>query len=260
MDLCFTVRGFAKAEWEALPLKEHEKEFEKALESGGLRWSPTCPGSERNRLTLAALSTLAYLEKLNRTKRPEELADKVLYGPNWDMVNAHLGTEAHSFPELVEQLGTMRFGHRPTVGDTFCGGGSIPFEAAPLGCDVYASDLNPIACILTWGALHLVGGDAETREQSHVSGYHRRHRRPRDQQAPDRARRAREPSQALSLVPRNPLSPDRLDGTDGHNLGHQQELSNLARLVPHPQRKRFEFEITTNASPEQLEAATIGTV
>jgi putative DNA methylase len=74
----------------------------------------------------------------------------------WDEINAHLGTEAHCLPELVEQLGIMRFGHRPGVADTFCGGGSIPFEAARIGCDVYASDLNPIACMLTWGALHIL--------------------------------------------------------------------------------------------------------
>ena len=30
----------------------------------------------------------------------------------------------------------LRYGHRPRVGDTFSGGGSIPFEAARLGCDV----------------------------------------------------------------------------------------------------------------------------
>ena len=80
-------------------------------------------------------------------------------------MNAHLGTSARSFPELIEQLGVFRFGHRPRVGDAFCGGGSIPFEAARLGCDVFASDLNPIACLLTWGALNIVGGDAADRER-----------------------------------------------------------------------------------------------
>ena len=50
----------------------------------------------------------------------------------------------------MRQLGIARFGHRPKVADTFCGGGSIPFEAARMGCDVYESDLNPIACMLTW--------------------------------------------------------------------------------------------------------------
>ena len=59
----------------------------------------------------------------------------------------------------------MRYGHRPRVADTFCGSGQIPFEAARLGCDVYASDLNPVACLLTWGAFHIVGGSEENREQ-----------------------------------------------------------------------------------------------
>ena len=51
------------------------------------------------------------------------------------------------------------------MGDTFCGGGSIPFEAARLGCDVYASDLNPIACMLTWGALNIIGASPEKRAE-----------------------------------------------------------------------------------------------
>ncbi len=83
----------------------------------------------------------------------------------WCAVNAHLGTDAHSLPELVEQIGIMRFGHRPRVADTFCGSGQIPFEAARLGCDVYASDLNPVACMLTWGAFHIVGGSPESRDK-----------------------------------------------------------------------------------------------
>ncbi len=47
--------------------------------------------------------------------------------------------------------------------DTFCGGGSIPFEAARIGCDVYASDLNPVACMLTWGAFNIIGATSEKR-------------------------------------------------------------------------------------------------
>ena len=88
-------------------------------------------------------------ERLTYCLRPEELPNSALDNV-WPEVNAHLGTDATSLPELVRQLGERRFGHRPRVGDPFCGGGSIPFEAARLGCDVYAADLNPIACLLTW--------------------------------------------------------------------------------------------------------------
>ena len=34
-----------------------------------------------------------------------------------------------------------------------------------MGCDVYASDLNPIACMLTWGAFNIIGASAEKRAE-----------------------------------------------------------------------------------------------
>lgn len=108
-----------------------------------------------------ALETLtSYESRANLCDRPEDVDQAWLYAPVWRRVNAHyahLGVNAHSFHELVDQLGHLRFGKRPRVGDTFSGGGSIPFEAARLGCEVYASDLNPIACMLTWGALEIIG-------------------------------------------------------------------------------------------------------
>ncbi len=36
----------------------------------------------------------------------------------------------------------------PLVVDPFAGGGSIPLEALRLGCEVFASDLNPVACLI----------------------------------------------------------------------------------------------------------------
>ena len=36
----------------------------------------------------------------------------------------------------------------PLVVDPFAGGGSIPVEALRLGCDAFASDLNPVACLI----------------------------------------------------------------------------------------------------------------
>ena len=39
-------------------------------------------------------------------------------------------------------------GETPLVVDPFAGGGSIPLEALRLGCDTFASDLNPVACLI----------------------------------------------------------------------------------------------------------------
>ncbi|QKK08603.1 MAG: DUF1156 domain-containing protein [Planctomycetota bacterium] len=111
-----------------------------------------------------SLPKQSYRQHVADAKRPEEIGDQ-LFDPIWPRVNAHIGTTASSFPELVEQLGVARFGHRPVVADTFCGSGQIPFEAARLGCDVVASDLNPAACMLTWGAMHIVGGNSKARRE-----------------------------------------------------------------------------------------------
>ena len=134
-----------------------------AYEHVHVAWRPDLPQRERRWLEAQMLPAAPYRERVNNSRRPEEVP--TVHAHIWKQVNAHLGTDAHSFPELVEQLGLMRFGRRPKVADTFCGSGQIPFEAARLGCDVYASDLNPVACMLTWGAFHIVGASPEEREK-----------------------------------------------------------------------------------------------
>lgn len=107
-----------------------------------------------------------YDAQIAKAYRLEELESDIV-GDRWKLVNEHLGTTAGSIQDLVRQLGTMRFGHSPVVADTFSGGGSIPFEAGRLGCDAFASDLNPVACMLTWGALNLIGNEADLSSTFH---------------------------------------------------------------------------------------------
>lgn len=114
----------------------------------------------RRELMHSILLRMPYQERVARILRAEEVDRSALYEPYLAEVNAHLGLNARSVSDVVEQLGELRFGHKPKVGDTFSGGGSIPFEAARLGCDVLASDLNPIACMLTWGAIEFLGSTA----------------------------------------------------------------------------------------------------
>jgi putative DNA methylase len=126
-------------------------------ESMQKRLEKNLPASKKD--TVGELINLPYNEQVKKAKRSEEIGDS-LFSHVWAKVNKHLGTSASSFPELIEQIGVARFGRRPKVADVFCGSGQIPFEAARLGCDVYASDLNPIACMLTWGALNHVGSNS----------------------------------------------------------------------------------------------------
>jgi putative DNA methylase len=125
------------------------------------RWRADLDDSEWQAQIAKAFARLPYAERLKHVRRPEECNQEDLLAPVWDSVNRHLGTDANCIPELIKQLGQARFSHRPRLADTFCGGGSIPFEAARMGCDVYASDLNPVACMLTWGAFNIIGASPE---------------------------------------------------------------------------------------------------
>ncbi len=163
-------------------------------------------------------------------------------------------------PELVEQLGIMRFGHRPRVADTFCGSGQIPFEAARLGCDVYASDLNPVACMLTWGA-------------STSSAAPRRAARSlrQDQQELVRACRQRSTSsvsrptarlarQGLSLLCGSAVPADRLDGASAADRVVSKGYRVIAELVPDPVNKRYEIRDPLRRHARRAEGRRTGTV
>jgi len=128
---------------------------------GGKKISFTKDVSEKSKAEYQMLifNRLSYDERLTYCLRPENMS-----GPSeamWSEINEHLETEAHSIQELVEQLGLKRFGRKPIFGDCFVGGGSNAFEPARLGCDVYASDLNPIAGLLTWSGLNIIGAPKE---------------------------------------------------------------------------------------------------
>jgi putative DNA methylase len=106
----------------------------------------------------ATFDALTYTERLKECERPENISGPTVEA--WAEINVHLGTRATNLAELVEQLGQRTFGHTPRVGDSFCGGGSIPFEAARIGCEAFGSDLNPVAGLLTWASFNLLGHSA----------------------------------------------------------------------------------------------------
>ncbi len=120
---------------------------------GKIVWEKDLTGSEKQSVQLLAFKRMSYDEKLDYCCRPEQTPG--LLDEEWDEINARYDTTAKNIRDFVRQLGVKRFGHFPIVGDCFSGGGSVPFEATRLGTDVYASDLNPIAGLLTWVALQL---------------------------------------------------------------------------------------------------------
>ena len=70
--------------------------------------------------------------------------------------------------------------HAPPILDPFCGGGSIPLEAQRLGFKAYASDLNPVAVLITKALIEITPKFAgrpvnpESRKKTgHTGSWHR---------------------------------------------------------------------------------------
>lgn len=215
---------------------------------------------ERRRLEAQTLPDAPYREWVNQANRPEEVMDTV-HDHIWESINAHLGTNAFSFPDLVEQLGMMRFGHRPRVADTFSGSGQIPFEAARLGCDVYASDLNPIACMLTWGTFNIVGGSAESRARltEYQAELVRQVQREIDELGIESDGNGwRGKVYLYCLETRCPQTGWMVPLLANRVVSKSERA--IAELVPNDAKKRYEIAIRTGVSKRELEEAESGTV
>jgi putative DNA methylase len=246
---------------------ETEKEFYFTRKADKWQWKKSATRENREHMQRRAFNRMGYDRKLTYCMRPEEIA-----GPSeaaWQEINAHLGTGAHSLPEMVSELGKRRFGHAPRVGDAFCGGGSVPFEAAVMGCDVYGADLSPVGALLTWAAVHLIGGGAETTKeiqkvqkqvyeaagrQIEAWGIERNDEGWRDDATKETIGKGWKADYYLYCIEatdpvtgwRVPLAPSWIIG---------QKTMTIARLIPDKSTKSFRIEIVQDASPEEMEKA-----
>ncbi len=230
-----------------------------------VNWRANVTELEKRQIEAQFLPLETYRERVDKAKRAEEVVGTV-HAHIWESVNAHLDTNASSFPQLVEQLGIMRFGHRPRIADTFAGSGQIPFEAARLGCDVFASDLNPVACMLTWAGMNIVGGSAESRrrlESDQVQLVRRVQQeleglKIEDDGAGWKAKaflycvevRCPQSGWLVPLIPSLVITRPR-KGIAGFVV---------AQLIPNPETKRYDIVIKPNATPIEVKAADTGTV
>lgn len=163
--LCMDNDGLLRRKKKAIPLSvllanvsenDKEKYFQKEDNIFLAKFREDISKVEKDNLQKKVFWRLTYDEKLKYMIRPEEIQTTQL---DWKSINEHLKTDANSINELINQLGMKNFKRVPKVGDCFAGGGSIPFEAARIGCDTVAYDLNPIASLLTWSALNIAGAN-----------------------------------------------------------------------------------------------------
>lgn len=219
------------------------------------------PADVRNDLMAQIIASMPYSKRVEKLLRPEEVEEDKLTQPYLGEANARLGTSASSLHELILQIGEMRFGHPPIVGDTFCGGGSIPFEAARLGCEVYASDLNPIACMLTWGALNIIGASAERRTEIAIAQEKTVAAVEKDITAlgiehDSKGNRAK--AYLYCIETKCPQTGWMVPMAPSWIISKSRKV--IAVLVPNKREKRYEIEIRTGVSDDEMAVAALGTV
>lgn len=227
--------------------------------SSNVVWRSEIGQLERNRTRASILETLPYEDRVARSLRPEELgADATSH--IWPSVNTALGTTATDLGTLVEQLGIMRFGHRPKIADAFAGGGSIPFEAARIGCEATGSDLNPIACMLTWGALNVIGADDERRSEidrleREAAEHVERTISNLGVEEDDEGNRAK--AYLYCLETHCPETDWTVPICQSWVISQKRRI--VIELVQNDVERRFDFVIVENASVEQMARAALGT-
>jgi len=245
---------------DALPISAPVDLSKPEYDSVKIAWRVDLPELDRRRLESQMLPQESYRKRVDSARRAEEVMD-IVHDHIWDAVNNHLGTNARSFPELVNQLGIMRFGHRPIVADTFCGSGQIPFEAARLGCDVYASDLNPVACMLTWGAFNIVGGSEENRLK--MASYQQKLvncvQAEIDQLGIEADGNGWKPKAFLYCVEVQCQQSGWMVPLLSTRIVSKNKFV-IAELVPDARNKRYEIFIRSGVSVKDMEGATHGTV
>jgi adenine-specific DNA methylase len=126
----------------------------------GLLWpdpcDPLCPSAFKEQARLL----LRQAAGCNPGKTDAELRQALLQFisnfASWDLIGNS------TYLEISRALMQAAHSEIPLVVDTFAGGGSIPLEALRIGCEAYASDLNPVAFMILQTTLEQDVGTIET--------------------------------------------------------------------------------------------------
>lgn len=230
-----------------------------------LRWRRDIEENDKLAIYREYLETVdGYEAKASLCKRPEEVDQEWLYAHIWPRINRHyqkFGIKAESHQVLIEQLGQLRYGHRPKVADTFSGGGSIPFEAARLGCDVYASDLNPIACMLTWGTFNIIGAKHEVHKsiiEKQLKVKNKVEQKIADLAIEHDSEGNRAKAYLYCIEARCPETGWMVPLSSTWVISPRQNT--VAKLIPNKEAKSFDIEVVSGVSDAEVEAAKVGSV
>ena len=125
---------------------------------------PLCPTEFKAKAARILLDVPGW----NNQKRQKQVkSDKGLQGALLDFIGEVANWDVANNPDWIGAARALvKAAHpdeTPLVVDPFAGGGSIPLEALRLGCEAFASDLNPVACLILKIMLEDIPGETHRR-------------------------------------------------------------------------------------------------
>lgn len=133
---------------ELLPLTEIGVESSKSISYGDIHAIHTW--FARRPLAACRAATFAALVDAPATEDKREALLKLIIE---SLPHKAPQNRPRVFKEMRERIRQTFEGRAPKVLDPFAGGGSLPLEAARLGCEAYARDLNPNAVLTLLGTV-----------------------------------------------------------------------------------------------------------
>lgn len=143
---------------EILPLMEIGAESSKSVAYGDIHAIHTW--FARRPLAACRSATFAALVDAPAT---EAERDDLLALIKRGLLNSAPQKDQAAIAEMRERVLKAYEGRAPRVLDPFAGGGSLPLEAARLGCEAHALDLNPVALLILLGTVDYPMRYAKTR-------------------------------------------------------------------------------------------------
>jgi len=110
---------------------------------------PLCPVEFRAKAREALLDVPGWnTQRMNQQVKSNEDLRKALLTFIGDFANWDNSSNTNYISTARALVKAAHPDETPLVVDPFAGGGSIPLEALRLGCEAFASDLNPVACLI----------------------------------------------------------------------------------------------------------------
>jgi len=108
-----------------------------------------CPADFRSGAAKALLELPSAPQRWRKEVKTGEGLRAALLQFIGDFSNWDVSTDAAHLKTARALVKAAHGDETPLVVDPFAGGGSIPLEALRIGCDASASDLNPVACLIS---------------------------------------------------------------------------------------------------------------